>query len=188
MDPPDLEFKDRALWRSWLHENHSGETEAWVVIYKKGSRLEGLRYPDAVEEALCYGWIDSKMQSVDGDRFRQRFSPRRRDSPWSKANRETSEGLIEAGLMTEAGHEAFEEAKRNGRWNRAYTSKVAPDVPEDLITALRGDPAAIMNFEGFSNSVKLMYVYWVESAKRESTRARRITAVVRRARSTDQNG
>ena len=188
MDFPDLEFKDRAQWRSWLHENHAEETEAWVVIYKKGSKLEGLRYPEAVEEGLCYGWIDSKMQRIDGDRFRQRFSPRRRDSPWSKANRESAERLIEDGLMTTAGHEAIEEAKRNGRWDRAYTSKVAPDVPEDLMTALRGDPAALRNFEAFSNSVKLMYVYWVESAKREETRARRITEVVRKAKSTDQNG
>lgn len=188
MDSPGLEFKDRALWRDWLDDNHAEETEAWVIIYKKGSKLEGLRYPEAVEEALCYGWIDSKMQSIDGDRFRQRFSPRRRDSPWSKANRETAERLLKAGVVTEAGREAIEEAKRNGRWDRAYTSKVAPDVPEDLMSALRGDSAAMSNFEGFSNSVKLMYVYWVESAKREETRARRITEVVRRAKSTDQNG
>jgi len=181
MDSPDLELKDRTQWRTWLDENHTKETEAWVIIYKKGSKMEGLHYPEAVEEALCYGWIDSKMQSIDGDRFRQRFSPRRRDSPWSKANRETAERLIEAGLMTEAGHEAIEEAKRNGRWDRAYTSKVEPDVPEDLMTALRGDPAALGNFEGFSNSVKLMYVYWVESAKREETRVKRISEVVRRA-------
>jgi len=181
MDSPDLEFKDRAQWRNWLHGNHAGETEAWVIIYKKGSRMEGLRYHEAVEEVLCYGWIDSKMQSIDGDRFRQRFSPRRRDSPWSKANRETAERLVEAGLMTEAGYEAIEEAKRNGRWDRAYTSKVAPDIPEDLMTALRGDPAALRNFRAFSNSVKLNYVYWVESAKREETRARRISEVVSRA-------
>ena len=181
MDPPDLEFKDRAQWRGWLHENHSGETEAWAVIYKKGSELEGLRYLEAVEEALCYGWIDSKMQSVDGDRFRQRFSPRRRDSPWSKANRETAERLIEAGLMAEAGHKAIEEAKRNGRWDRAYTSKVAPEVPEDLMAALRGNPSAKKNFDAFSNSAKLMYVYWVESAKRDETRARRIAEVVDKA-------
>ena len=147
---PDLEFKDKAQWRSWLHKNHSKKTEAWVVIYKKGSKMEGLRYQEALEEALCYGWIDSKMQRVDDDRFRQRFSPRRKNSPWSKANRDIAERLIETGHMTEAGYEAIEKAKANGRWARAYTSKVEPEIPDDLMRALRNDPTAIKNFNAFS--------------------------------------
>jgi len=176
-----LEFGDRAGWRRWLEENHSAVDGAWVIIQKKGSRREGLRYEEAVDEAVCFGWIDGGMKSLDGERFRLWFSPRRRGSVWSLLNRERAERMIGTGLMAEAGLRAVEEAKENGMWEAAYTSRVEPEVPEDLMEALREDQEALRNFEGFSNSAKLMYVRWVESAKREGTRARRISEVVRRA-------
>jgi uncharacterized protein YdeI (YjbR/CyaY-like superfamily) len=176
-----LEFGDRAGWRRWLEENHSQEDGAWVIIYKKGSKEKGLRYGEAVDEAVCFGWIDGGMRSLDGERFRLRFSPRRRGSVWSLLNRERAERLIEAGLMAEAGLRAVEEAKGSGMWDAAYTSRVEPEVPEDLSEALRENEEAWRNFEAFSNSAKLMYVRWVEGAKREGTRARRISEVVRRA-------
>ncbi len=121
------------------------------------------------------------MQSIDSDRFRQRFSTRRRNSPWSKLNRGRAERMMEAGLMTEAGYAEVEKAKSNGMWESAYTSRVAPEVPEDLIEALREDEEAWSNWEAFSNSVKLMYTRWVLDAKREETRARRISKVVERS-------
>lgn len=176
-----LEFRDRAGWRRWLEENHSAEDEAWVIIFKKGSKEEGLRYGEAVDEAVCFGWIDGGMRSLDGERFRLRFSPRRRGSVWSLLNRERAERLIGAGLMAEAGLRAVEEAKGSGMWDAAYTSRVEPEVPEDLSEALKENAEAWRNFEAFSNSAKLMYVRWVEGAKREGTRARRISEVVRRA-------
>jgi uncharacterized protein YdeI (YjbR/CyaY-like superfamily) len=176
-----LDFGDRAGWRKWLEENHSVEDSAWVIIYKKGSKEKGLRYGEAVDEAVCFGWIDGGMRSLDGERFRLRFSPRRRGSVWSLLNRERAERLIEAGLMEEAGLRAVDKAKGNGMWDAAYTSRVEPEVPEDLSDALRENEEAWKNFEAFPNSAKLMYVRWVEDAKREETRARRISEVVRRA-------
>lgn len=181
VDSPGLEFGGREGWRRWLEENHASDKEAWVVIHKKGSTRKGLRYEEAVDEAICFGWIDSVMRSVDAERFRQRFSPRRRRSIWSRINRERAERMIEAGLMTEAGFMAIEEAKENGLWDLAYSSKEAPVIPEDLAQALKEDASSWENFENFSNSVKFMYVHWVEGAKREETKARRIVEVVRRA-------
>jgi uncharacterized protein YdeI (YjbR/CyaY-like superfamily) len=107
----DQEFLDRMEWYTWLEVNHSSEKEVWVIIHKKQSRKKGLKYPEAVEEAVCFGWIDGKMQSIDADRFRLRFSPRRRNSIWSKNNKETAERMIHAGKMTQAGFEAIEKAK-----------------------------------------------------------------------------
>ncbi|MBL7167088.1 YdeI/OmpD-associated family protein [Candidatus Bathyarchaeota archaeon] len=182
--PSDLDFRTRSEWRSWLEENHTREKGIWLTLYKKGSKLEGLRYDEAVEEAICFGWIDGKMQSVDDDKFRQWFSPRRGNSVWSKLNRRRAERMMEARLMAEAGYAEVEKAEANGRWESAYTSRVAPEVPDDLIEALRGDEEAWGNWEAFSNSVKLMYTRWVQDAKREETRARRISEVVRR---TTQN-
>jgi len=179
--PSDLDFRTRSEWRSWLEENPTRGKGVWLTLYKKGSSLEGLRYDEAVEEATCYGWIDGRMQSVDGDRFRQWFSPRRRNSPWSNLNRGRAERMMEAGLMAEAGYAEVEKAKANGRWESSYTSRVAPEVPDDLIEALRGDEGAWANWEAFTNSVKLMYARWVLDAKREETRARRISEVVRRS-------
>ena len=176
-----LEFRDRAGWRMWLEKNHSAEDGAWVVIQKKGSKEKGLRYDEAVDEAVCFGWIDGGMRSLDGERFRLWFSPRRRGSIWSLLNRERAERLMGAGLMAEAGLRAVEEARESGMWDAAYTSRVEPEVPDDLLEALMEDQEAWRNFKGFSNSSKLMYVHWVESAKRERTRARRISEVVRRA-------
>jgi uncharacterized protein YdeI (YjbR/CyaY-like superfamily) len=176
-----LVFGDRREWRGWLEDNHSQEREAWVVIQKKRSTRKGLEYEEAVEEAICFGWIDSKMQSIDAKRFRQRFSPRKINSIWSKINRERAERLMERGMMAEAGYEAIEEAKGNGMWDSAYTSKEEPTTPRDLLEALKEDRVGCENWGKFSNSVKLMYVRWVESAKREETRARRIDEVVRRA-------
>jgi uncharacterized protein YdeI (YjbR/CyaY-like superfamily) len=177
----ELEFRDRAGWRRWLEENHSVEDGAWVIIQKKGSKEEGLRYEEAVDEAVCFGWIDGGMRSLGGERFRLWFSPRRRGSVWSLLNRGRAERLIEAGLMAEAGLRAVEDAKETGLWEAAYTSRVEPEVPDDLLEALMENGEAWRNFEGFSNSAKLIYVHWVESAKREETRARRISEVVRRA-------
>ncbi len=180
-EPGGVDFSDREEWRRWLHENGSTQDGIWVVIQKKGSRKTGLRLEEAVDEAVCFGWIDGGMRRVDGDSFVLRFSPRRRNSIWSLRNVERVERMIEAGRMTEAGLEAVEEAKRDGRWESAYTSRVEPEVPEDLEQALRESPEAWENFKGFPNSTKLQYVHWVVTAKREKTRLRRISEVVRRA-------
>jgi uncharacterized protein YdeI (YjbR/CyaY-like superfamily) len=177
----DQEFLSRKEWRKWLEENYSSKKEIWVVIYKKKSGKKGLKYQEAVEEAVCFGWIDSKMQSIDEIRFRQRFSPRKKNSIWSKNNKELAEKMIQLGKMTKTGFETINEAKRNGKWDAAYSSKMPLIVPEDLSNALKENKLAWKTFNEFSNSTKLRYIYWVESAKKNETRSKRIIEVVKRA-------
>jgi uncharacterized protein YdeI (YjbR/CyaY-like superfamily) len=180
-DSISKEFLYREEWRKWLEENHSSQKEAWVVIYKKKTGRNGLKYPEAVEEAICFGWIDSKMQSIDTSRFRQRFSPRKKNSSWSKSNKETAEKMMQKGKMAPAGFEAITEAKSNGKWDAAYSSRTAPAIPKDLTKALKENECAWKNFKEFSNSAKLQYVYWVNSAKKDETRQKRISAVTKKA-------
>lgn len=172
-------FSGRSEWRGWLAQHHSTENEAWVVILKKGAAVAGVPYEDAVEEALCYGWIDGKMHGIDRDCYALRFSPRRARSLWSLSNRERAEALTERGLMTEAGLEKIEEARRNGRWDEAYSSRSAPDVPREVKDALSADPAVWTAFDAMTNSDKLRYMVWVKSAKQEKTRQRRIQELIR---------
>ncbi len=180
-DVNPLALPDREEWRRWLQGHHDRETAAWLVIRRKGANVRGVAYEEAVEEALCFGWIDGQMHSVDRETFILRFSPRRPDGPWSLSNRERAEELIRRGRMTEAGMRKIEEAKRNGRWEAAYTSAVPPVVPPDLREALDQEAEAGANFDRFSNSDRLMYVAWVEGAKKPATRAGRIRQVVSRA-------
>jgi uncharacterized protein YdeI (YjbR/CyaY-like superfamily) len=179
--PRDLKFKTREEWRVWLRKNHAKADEAWLVLQKKNSKKTGLRYSEAIEEALCYGWIDSRMNRIDEDTFRQRFSPRRRNSIWSRRNKELVMRLIKEGRMARAGYEAIEEGKRSGKWQKAYSSRTAPEVPDDLQRVLQSSLKAQSNFEAFSNSTKLIYIHWIQSAKKPETRARRIKRVVERA-------
>ena len=181
-EPTGQVFLDREEWHKWLEENSSSAKEVWVIIYKKNSGRRGLQYQEAVEEAICFGWIDSKMQRIDASRFRQRFSPRKNNSIWSKNNKKTAEKMIQKGKMTPAGFETIKEAKTNGKWAAAYSSKTAPAIPKDLAKALKESEPAWTNFKKFSNSTKLQYVYWVNSAKKDETRRKRIIAVVEKAR------
>jgi uncharacterized protein YdeI (YjbR/CyaY-like superfamily) len=176
----DHQFQDRNEWRRWLEEHHSGEKEIWVYIHKKNSGKKGLKYEEAVEEAICFGWIDGKIQSVDTTRFRQRFSPRKRNSIWSKSNKERAEKMIQLGKMAAPGFEAINEAKRNGKWDISYSSDMVSSVPEDLEEALKKN-GAWNTFKRYSNSTKLQYIYWVNSARKDETRRKRIASVVMKA-------
>ena len=118
-----LSAVNRDAWRAWLEENHKGQPEIWLRIKKAGSAQSGVYLGEAVEEALCFGWIDSRMYSMDGESFVLRFSPRRPGSPWSLINRNRAEALIADGRMTEAGMAPIREAQSDGRWLRAYTSR-----------------------------------------------------------------
>jgi len=177
----DHEFLDRSEWRRWLQEHHSSEKEIWVLIHKRNSGKKGLKYEEAVEEAICFGWIDGKMQSVDDFRFRQRFSPRKKNSPWSRSNKRRAEKMIQTGKMTPSGFETISEAKRNGKWDTAYSSSMALSVPKDLEEALKKKELSWMNFKSYSNSTKLQFIYWVNNAKKDETRRKRITNVVMKA-------
>ena len=177
----DRHFPDRNQWRRWLQEHHSTEKETWVFIYKKNSGEKGLKYEEAVEEAICFGWIDGKTQSVDSDRFRQRFTPRKKNSPWSKSNRERAEKMIQTGKMASAGFEKIREAKLNGKWNTAYSSSMVPSVPKDLEEALKKNELSWNNFKSYSNSTKFQYIYWVNNARKDETRRKRIAKIVMKA-------
>lgn len=177
----DQEFKDQNEWHIWLEENHSSEKEVWVIIQKKNSGRKGLNYQEAVEEAICYGCIDSKMQTIDSQRFRQRFSPRRKNNIWSKMNKETAEKMIRTGKMSEAGLKTIKIAKENGKWDIAYSSQLASTIPSDLTESLKKNELAWRNFHKFSNSTRLQYIYWVTSAKKDETRRKRIVEVVKKA-------
>jgi len=172
-------FRGGEEWRRWLHMNHDTVNEAWVVIQKAASPNEGIGYEEAVDEAMCFGWIDSKMRRLNHHEFAQRFSPRRPRSVWSRRNRDRAERLNEEGRMTEAGLEAVMEAKRNGRWE---------NVPGDLLEALEKSPEAYRNFMAFPNSARFMYIHYIKDAKRAETRARRIRRVVERAEQDKRPG
>jgi len=176
-----LSFKDGQEWHQWLQLNHAVESGAWLLIYKKHSAKAGISYDEALEEALCFGWIDGKMQSVDPDKFILRFSPRKAKSVWSKINKERAERLIAQGKMTEAGLSKVEDAKKNGLWDEAYTNRKKGEIPSDLETALSSNRTAWVNFHNFANSYRNMYIGWVIGARTEETRKRRIAEVVKRS-------
>lgn len=176
-----LDFKDRHELRQWLQLNHDVNNEVLLLIYKRRSSKTGISYNDALEEALCFGWIDGKMKSVDEDKFILRFSPRKAKSVWSKINKDKTELLIAEGKMTNAGLAKIEEAKKNGLWEAAYTNKNKEAIPNDLKIALSQSTSAWDNFNSFANSYRNMYIGWIISAKTEETRKKRIVEVVKRS-------
>ncbi len=182
-----LDLRTREQWRRWLVRNHAKSQGEWVYMYKKGTKV-GLRYSDALDEALCFGWIDGQIKTVDRDRFRQRWTPRRPGSIWSQVNKAKVKRLIADGRMTQAGLAAVRAAKRNGKWQAAYTSRTAPVLPADLREALKAVTAAWRSFSRFAPSYRTMYIGWVTDAKRLETRQRRIAVVVRRARENRKPG
>ncbi len=174
----DFFFKNRQEWRKWLEKNHDKNDGIWVVYYKKHTKKESLSYNEAVEEALCFGWIDSQIKSVDSECYKQKYTPRRKDSVWSLVNKKRVEKMIKEGKMTEYGLKLIEEAKKNGKWDMAYGSRVQQEVPEDLIKALKKKKKAYENFMKFAPSHQTTYIYWLNSAKREETRKKRIEKII----------
>ena len=176
-----FDFKDSQEWHKWLLQNHDKEKEAWLIVQKKHGSKIGIRYDKALEEALCFGWIDGKMKSIDEKKFILRYSPRKSRSVWSKINKDKAEILIAQDRMTTAGLAKIEEAKKNGYWDVAYTSKTRDDMPVDLKMALMEDSIAWSNFESFANTYRNMYIGWIIAAKTKETREKRIIEVVQRS-------
>lgn len=172
-----LFMPDRASWRAWLVQNHATRSSIWLVFTKKTSSTRSIDYAAAVEEALCFGWIDSKVQRIDEERYRQYFSARKPDGYWNGANKKRVAKLVKAGLMTPAGRAAIDAAKANGSWE--FLDDVEGMVlPDDLAAALAQQPGARDAYEGFSNTKKQGVLLWIKQAKREATRANRIARVV----------
>lgn len=183
-----LTLNGREEWRSWLEEKHLRDNGVWLLIRKVAGSKGGVYYADAVEEAICFGWIDGKMKSIDKDRYRLWFSPRRRGSVWSKSNRERYGMLLAADRIAPSGAAAVEEAKKNGKWEAAYSGRERPEVPDDLKRELEKVPEAWTNFSTFAPSYQAIYTGWVNSAKRNDTRIRRIARVVERSTKNQKPG
>jgi len=170
----------REAWRKWLEAHHASAPGIWLIYDKKSTGRRRLTYAEAVEEALCFGWIDSRPNKIDDDHYKQLFSPRKPGSVWSRINKERIEKLIAQGLMTPAGLVLVEAARKDGSWN-TLDAIDEMKVPPDLAAALAANPEADQYFSAFSNSSKKIILWWIESAKRPETRSKRIEETVRLA-------
>ena len=168
--------EDRAAWRRWLAANHARSPGIWLVFDKKSSRADRLPYVDAVEEALCYGWIDSTVRTLDDTQYVQLMAPRKPKSTWARTNKARVERLIALGLMTDAALASIERAKADGSWESLDTVE-ALAVPADLTKALRALPGASRNFATLAPSARKGYLHWISRAVRAETRAQRIARV-----------
>jgi uncharacterized protein YdeI (YjbR/CyaY-like superfamily) len=175
---PTIAFPSRADWENWLEANHDIADGVWIKSAKKASGIETVRYVEAVEAALCFGWIDGQAKSLDEQWYLQRFTPRRARSKWSQINRARAETLIESGAMRPAGLREIERAKDDGRWEAAYPSPSKIEVPDDLRAALDANPAAAQSFEQLDATNRYAVLYRIHDAKRADTRARRIEQFV----------
>lgn len=177
----ELLVEDRKAWRRWLEEHHADRDFVWLIFHKKHSPGRSIDYESAVLEALCFGWIDSKVQRIDDDTYRQYFSVRKATGFWNGANKRRVAQLMEEGQMTDAGLAAIEVAKANGAWE--FLDDVeAMIVPDDLAEALAAEPEAAIAYDDFSNTKKQAVLLWIKQAKRPATRTDRIAKTVAAAR------
>jgi uncharacterized protein YdeI (YjbR/CyaY-like superfamily) len=175
---PRIAFASCAEWEEWLEDNHAGSGGVWIEIAKKGTGIESVRYPEVLESALCFGWIDGRREPLDERRFLQRFTPRRPRSKWSRINREKAERLIAEGRMRPAGHAEVERARADGRWEAAYEGQKRIAVPDDLRRELDARPEAKAFFAELSSQNRYAILYRLQDAKRPETRAQRLSKFV----------
>lgn len=178
-DLKDLIVRDAAAWRAWLAKHHADPAGVWLVLAKKGTaKPTNLTYDQALEEALCHGWIDGQVRRRDETTYRQRFTPRRSRSSWSKRNTGIVGRLLAEGRMHAAGVAEVERAKADGRWDAAYAGPASIEVPPDLADALAAEPKAQAMFENLNSQNRYAVIFRVSSAKRAETRARKIEQFV----------
>jgi len=170
---PVISFASRAEWEDWLGANHAAASGVWLKIAKKGSRIETVTHPEALETALCYGWIDGQRKGLDQTFFLQKFTPRGPRSTWSRINRDKVERLIREKKMRSAGLREVKRAKADGRWASAYEPQSTPAVPADLQSALDANPSAAAFFASLDSRNRYAILYRLQDAKRPETRARR---------------
>ncbi|MEL6696979.1 MAG: YdeI/OmpD-associated family protein [Bacteroidota bacterium] len=171
---------DRQSWRDWLSTNHDTYERIWLVYYKKESGMPSISYDEAVEEALCFGWIDSVPNKIDDKSYKQLFSVRKKKSPWSRLNKTRIEKLGKANLIAPAGQAMIDRAKADGSWT-IYDEVEDLIIPPDLAEALSQTPPAMVNFENFAPTYRKGILWWIISAKRPETRAKRIATTARMA-------
>jgi uncharacterized protein YdeI (YjbR/CyaY-like superfamily) len=175
---PIVSFASPAEFEAWLDESHADSAGLWLKIAKKGSGVESVTYAEALELALCYGWIDSQKRALDEKHFLQRFTPRRPRGKWSRINRDAAEKLIAAGRMRPAGLAEVEAAQADGRWEAAYAGQRTATVPEDLRRELAASPAAGEFFAELDSANRYAIVYRLNEAKKPETRERRLRKFV----------
>jgi len=177
-DLPLLEFPDREAWATWLAEHGRSSAGVWLKLARKDGGGRSVTYAEALDVALCHGWIDGQKGAIDERHWRQRFTPRGPRSRWSKRNRGRAEELIAAGEMAPAGLREVEAARADGRWEAAYDSPATAEVPADLQAALDADPAARDFFAGLDGANRYAILYRLQEARRPETRARRLEKFV----------
>lgn len=177
-DLPIIAFQTTAEWEKWLAENHSQPTGIWLRIYKKDSNEPSVTYAEALDEALCYGWIDGQKNKYDAESYLQKFTPRRKRSIWSKINTQHVERLTKAGKMKPAGLAEIEAAKADGRWQQAYDSHRNMTVPEDFLSDLEKNPKAKAFFETLNKTNVYSIAFRLQTAKRAETREKRMRVIL----------
>ena len=171
---PVVLFKNQKAWSAWLDKNHTKSSGVWLRLAKKASEIKSVSYSEALEIALCYGWIDGQKERYDESSWLQKFTPRGVRSIWSKINREKAQVLIKSGQMKAAGLAAIENAKQNGRWEGAYDSPGASTVPSDFQAELDKSPAAKAFFATINSANRYAILFRIQTARKAETRARRI--------------
>jgi uncharacterized protein YdeI (YjbR/CyaY-like superfamily) len=172
-----LYFTNRKDWRLWLEKNYVKKKEVWLVYYKKHTDKPCIPYDDAVEEALCFGWIDSTVKRIDDEKHVQRYTPRKLKSIWSENNIRRVKKMIKEGKMTKVGLEKYEYGMKNNL--QAPTTDKDIKIPQEFQTALEANKIAFKNFSNLAPSYRIMYIYWITSAKKEETRKKRIEKAVK---------
>jgi uncharacterized protein YdeI (YjbR/CyaY-like superfamily) len=176
-DLASVQPRSRKAWRTWLEKNHASSSGIWLVYAKKHTGIPSLSYNDAVEEALCFGWIDSLLHPIDDNLYKQIFTPRKEKSLWSALNRKRVERLAAGGLMTAAGIKLIDLAKKSGTWE-AHAPSETLTMPAELKKALNANASAKKNWPTYTESQRKMFLYMVNGAKRPETRATRVARVI----------
>jgi uncharacterized protein YdeI (YjbR/CyaY-like superfamily) len=175
-----LEIKNRAEWRTWLAANHDKETEVWLIYHKKITGQACIEYEASLEEALCYGWVDSLIKKLDDTKYARKFTPRKENSKWSLVNKKHAQQLVKDGLMTEHGLKQVEAAKQSGHWdNPTQKPELIFEMPAEFAEALRKDKRAGETFGKLAPVYQKQYLGWIEVAKRPETREKRIKESIR---------
>ncbi|MCG2461125.1 YdeI/OmpD-associated family protein [Flavobacteriaceae bacterium F89] len=175
---PEHYFKSKKEWRNWLHGNHNTSTGIYLIFYSVAHEAESMRWEEAVQVAICYGWIDSTVWSLGNGKRRQYFCPRKPKSGWSRINKNYVKELSKKGHLHASGIEKIEQAKKNGSWSLLDDVEKGK-IPEDLKQAFGARPFAYQNYVNFSQGYQKSYLYWLNQAKREATRKRRIQEIIR---------
>jgi uncharacterized protein YdeI (YjbR/CyaY-like superfamily) len=182
MSDPSIYIPDRVGWREWLKQYHNKESVIWLIHYKKHTGKPSLSYNEAVEEALCWGWIDSLIRRIDDERYMQKYTPRKTKSTWSRSNVRRVEDMISQGLMQPSGLVLFNYAKEKGllpdQNEEVKSKKLFPEVPDFITKAFKENPKAETNFNALATSYKLQYLGWIMSAKKHETQITRLKEAI----------